>query len=97
MFQYFHIFIVCSLNTYLDHVPLHIEFKAQIKVDIANEQPDSNDDDVKYVKYRWNSDLSNESKEFLEQNIHCLQQCIDENDMAMNEGLGNCVKSFVNE
>ena len=97
IFPYFHKFIVCSFNTYSDHAPLHIELKARMKVDIANEQSDSNDNDVKYVKYRWNSDLSNESKEFLEQNIHCLQKCIDENDMAMNEGLENCVKSFVNE
>ena len=58
IFPYFHKFIVCSFNTYSDHAPLHIELKARMKVDIANEQSDSNDDDVKYVKYRWNSDLS---------------------------------------
>ena len=48
-----------------------------------------------HVKFRWNDDSKNDSKEVLEQKLYLLDKCITDNDLSDETGIDNCVTTFV--
>ena len=94
MFYYVQKFIVCNFNMYSDHAPLHIELKS-IFVNTSLDIDDS--ECLKHVKYRWSDTFASESKTALEQNLHRLELCIQNNDINTENGLNNCVTTFIQE
>ncbi|KAK3094374.1 hypothetical protein FSP39_000921 [Pinctada imbricata] len=94
MFDYVQKFIVCNFNMYSDHAPLHIELKS---IFVNTSLDGDGSECLNHVKYRWNENFASESKTALEQNLHRLELCIENNDIDTENGLNNCVTSFIHE
>ena len=95
MFDFVKKFIVCNFNTYSDHAPLHVEFNC-LAVDKVSVQAE-NDKSTVHTKFKWNDNMSDDSKVALEQNLYRLEQCINSNDISIEKGIDDCVSSFVHE
>ena len=88
MFNFVKTFIVCNFNTFSDHAPLHIELKST-----GNIAQDNNDvpETTNHTRFRWNDSVTADCRLSLEQNIHRLEQCFNDNDITTENGIDNCV------